>query len=99
MISLPEACFFDLDGTLLDTAPDLLSALNQLRKVNGLDNLLLNQIRHMVNSGSKALLKMSFNLDETSPRFNLLREELLVLYEKQIANQTSFFPDIQEILN
>jgi phosphoglycolate phosphatase-like HAD superfamily hydrolase len=50
-----RAVLFDLDGTLLDTAPDMASAINELRREKGLDPLPFNEVRPMVSHGARAL--------------------------------------------
>ena len=54
---------FDLDGTLLDTAPDLLYALNHLRAEQHLPPLPLSAIRPIANLGSKAMIKKALNIN------------------------------------
>jgi len=94
-----QAVLFDLDGTLLDTAPDLLYALNQIRQSYAMPELPLSSIRPIANLGSKAMLKLAFNVEETDPLFNTLRERFLSVYEKHIANATQLFPHIEKVLS
>ena len=53
---------FDLDGTLLDTAPDFFSAVNKLRKANGLESGDFLQVRSRVSQGAASLARYSLNL-------------------------------------
>ena len=55
---------FDLDGTLLDTAPDFFSAVNKLRKANGLESGDFLQVRSRVSQGAASLARYSLNLKE-----------------------------------
>ena len=93
-----NAVLFDLDGTLLDTAPDLVFALNQLRVKRNLSELPLSAIRSIANLGSKAMIKHAFDMDETHPQFLNLRQEFLDVYQLHVANFTRFFPDIDKVL-
>lgn len=93
-----QAILFDLDGTLLDTAPDLAFALNKIRQKRDLPNIPLQTLRPAANLGSKAMIKMAFDMDENHPEFNALREEFLVLYESHLADSTTFFPHIEKVL-
>lgn len=89
---------FDLDGTLLDTAPDLAGALNQLRINHHLTELPLPVIRPTVGYGSRAMLKLGFNVDENHPRYTSLLEEFLALYQVQLTKQTKLFPKMEQVL-
>lgn len=92
------AVLFDLDGTLLDTAPDLIYAVNQLRKEAQLPVLPTTALRPLVGIGSKAMIKMAFGIDEKDPEFLPLRERFLSLYQKHLADTTQFFPGIDTML-
>lgn len=71
---------FDLDGTLLDTAPDLAFALNTLLVEQKRAPLPFEQIRPFVSYGSTILVKMAFNLTEHDQTFTDLRQQFLNLY-------------------
>jgi phosphoglycolate phosphatase len=90
---------FDLDGTLLDTAPDLVYALNQLRQEFHLPELPLSSIRPIANLGSKAMIKLAFDIDEHHPDFQTRRQKFLDLYQIHLANSTRFFPNIEKVLS
>lgn len=94
----PRAILFDLDGTLLDTAPDLAGALNRLRLTRGLAPLPFSAIRPFVSHGSFALTRLGFDLVETDPQFEPLRLRLLDEYHAQIADHTLPFDGIPETL-
>ncbi|MER8465828.1 HAD-IA family hydrolase [Mesorhizobium sp. M1396] len=57
----PRAVLFDLDGTLIDTAPDLRASVNQLLSMHGLGPLSLDQVRRMIGNGVKALVENAFD--------------------------------------
>lgn len=94
-----RAVMFDLDGTLLDTAPDFVAVVNQLLLENKRAELSHDTIRACVSNGSKALVMMAFAIEEAHETFQPLRERLLELYTKHIAVFTKPFPGIQELLD
>lgn len=93
-----HAVLFDLDGTLLDTVPDLVYALNQVRIAESLPELHTSEIRPIANLGSKAMAKRAFGIEESHPKFPSLREQFLHSYEKHLADSTRFFPNIENVL-
>ncbi len=96
---LPPACvLFDLDGTLLDTAPDLAAALNRLRRERGAADLPLERIRPTVSHGSPGMLKLGFDLAPDDPGYAELNRRFLDLYREAIAVETVLFPGMAEVL-
>jgi 2-phosphoglycolate phosphatase len=93
-----RAVLFDLDGTLLDTAPDLVFALNLLRKEQQLPDLGLAEIRAIASLGAKAMLKHAFNLDENHQQFPIMRDKFMSLYQQHIVNSTRLFPGMEQVL-
>ena len=93
-----DAVLFDLDGTLLDTAPDLAYALNQLRQTYRLSELPLSSIRSTISFGAAAILKNGFDIEENHPDFIPLKEKYLALYEQHLTDSTRFFPNIEKVL-
>jgi N-acetyl-D-muramate 6-phosphate phosphatase len=94
-----QTVLFDLDGTLLDTAPDLANALNATLRLNGLPPLPYEQIRPVVSHGGQALIKLGFRLGPGHPDFKPLKKQLLDYYQSHIAEQTSLFPGMSDVLN
>ncbi len=94
-----QTVLFDLDGTLLDTAPDLANALNATLRLNGLPPLPYEQIRPMVSHGGQALIKLGFSLGPGHDDFEPLKKQLLDYYQAHIAEQTSLFPGMSDVLN
>lgn len=90
---------FDLDGTLLDTAPDLAAALNQVLVENQRDPLPFASIRPWVSHGGVALIGNGFKLKPEHPDFEPLRQRLLEIYRANIAKQTRLFPGMAEVLD
>ena len=89
---------FDLDGTLLDTAPDLANALNTLLIEQGLPALPYESIRPVVSHGGRALIETGFALQEGDPGFDDLRQRLLEIYRDTLSARTRLFPGMEEVL-
>lgn len=94
-----SAIFFDLDGTLADTAPDLAGALNKLRCEHGLPPLPLMELRPHVAAGARGLLLAGMNLHPENPAYPAAQERFLALYEKNVHNETCLFDGIAECLD
>ena len=90
---------FDLDGTLLDTAPDLADALNCLLQENRCEPLPYEHIRPVVSHGGMALIKLGFNIDSSDATFEPLRQRLLDIYRENISRHTQPFPGINALLD
>ena len=91
-----KTILFDLDGTLADTAPDLANALNYVLMQHQQNPLPFEKIRPVVSHGGAALIKLGFG--ENHPEFDLLYKELLEHYKNNIANETTLFPGMQDLL-
>ena len=92
------AVLFDLDGTLLDTAPDLAGALNRLRARHGHPPLPYASIRPFASHGSFALTRLGFDYAEDSPEFESTRLALLDVYHAHVADETTLFPGMDALL-
>ena len=90
---------FDLDGTLLDTAPDLAEALNTVLTENRHDPLPFESIRPVVSHGGMALIQLGFGLERSDPTFEPLRQRLLDVYRDNLSRHTTPFPGIGELLD
>jgi phosphoglycolate phosphatase len=93
-----QTILFDLDGTLLDTAPDLAQALNATLQANGRAALSFEQIRPAVSHGGSALIRLGFQLEPQHPQFEPLRTQLLDYYQAHIADETRLFPGMEDVL-
>jgi phosphoglycolate phosphatase len=94
----PEGVLFDLDGTLLDTAPDMVRALHRLCRERGLPEPALATIRPTVSHGSPGMLKAGLGLDIDDPRYTECNQRFLELYHDAIAVETILFPGMDEVL-
>jgi len=91
--------FFDLDGTLADTAPDLAAALNQLFEQHGHKALPYEVIRPTVSMGGNAMLKLGFTIDEATQQFEQLRDEFLAIYDRRLHRDSRLFAGMAEVLD
>ena len=94
-----SSVFFDLDGTLADTAPDLAAALNQVLHEQGKAALPLESIRPSVSLGGNAMVKLAFSIEEDDPEFEGLRIRFLEIYQQRLHQDTHVFPGIDEVLD
>jgi len=91
-----KTVLFDLDGTLADTAPDLANALNYVLEKHNYAPLPYEKIRPIVSHGGMALVTLGFGADH--PEFDTFYKELLDHYLNNIANETTLFPGMDELL-
>ena len=97
MPSAPAAVLFDLDGTLLDTAPDLIGALNRVLLEQNRDPVAVADFRRWVSQGGRRLLREGFpDLDQS--RIEDLLPCFLSYYEAHIAEHTLIYPGVDEVL-
>jgi phosphoglycolate phosphatase len=90
---------FDLDGTLIDSAPDLAGAANRLRADHGLEPLPLDQLRPMVGSGARGMVGVAFGVAPGEARFEALRDAFLAHYEAGLLERTQPFDGVPELLS
>lgn len=95
---VPEAVLFDLDGTLVDTAPDLAHATNALRQHHGLEPLPFEQIRGQVSNGGSALVTLAIGLEHGTQAHDTARQYLLDAYEQAVAVHSQVFPPLDHWL-
>lgn len=94
-----KAVFFDLDGTLLDTAADMSAALNSILKEDGRPERPYSDTRYIVSDGSAALIKKGYSINDGSPDFAPLRDRFLQAYSKALNVHTRPFDGILALLN
>jgi phosphoglycolate phosphatase len=92
-----QGALFDLDGTLLDTAPDIAAAMNQLLQEESRPALPLLQIRPQVSHGAAAVLRLGF-ADVNADHFVQLQARLLDYYRARIASATQLFSGFEATL-
>ncbi len=89
---------FDLDGTLLDTAPDFFYAVNKLREANGLESGNFSEVRSRVSQGAASLARYSLNWEiNQKEEIEKSRIELLEIYEKCCMG-AKLFDGMNEVL-
>ncbi len=90
---------FDLDGTLIDTAPDMANALNLLLEEEHTTKLPFDTIRPEVSNGSAALVKLGFPDENNSATLNRLKKRYLTIYENNLCVNSVLFPGILQLIN
>ena len=90
---------FDLDGTLVDTAPDLAAALEKTMHEEGLSPPPYERIRSEASYGGKALVALGFGTDETDARFEQRRQRFLRHYADNLCNDSRLFAGMEDVLN
>jgi N-acetyl-D-muramate 6-phosphate phosphatase len=98
MFSDISAVLFDLDGTLIDSAPDLGMAADKMRISRGLPSLPLERYRPMAGAGARGMLGVAFGITPEHPDYAALREEFFVNYESCMTERTYVFQGIAELI-
>ena len=96
---MAKGVLFDLDGTLLDSAPDFIVSLNNLLEKYNQPKLEPEIIRSHVSDGSWKLVSLGFGIEESHDDCAQLREELLIEYEKNSLVYGSAFAGISDVLD
>lgn len=94
-----HAVLFDLDGTLLDTAPDLVFALNKLLNNHNKPSVSIDDARNIVSQGSVALTRFGFPEVTDNEKFEVLRKEFLQHYLDNVCIDTKFFDGMHDLLS
>ncbi len=89
---------FDLDGTLIDSAPDLGAAADKMRTDRGLPAFPLDDYRAMAGAGARGMLRVAFGMSTDDPKFGEMREEFFKNYEARLTELTVVFPGVTEML-
>jgi len=103
-LTAPKTLLFDLDGTLMDTAPDFFPTVNTLRKEHGLPPLADDIIRQQVSNGGRALTRLALDMPQVvgntvgNEEFESKRQRLLDLYVEHIASKSNLFTGMIELL-
>lgn len=93
-----KALLFDLDGTLLDTAPDFILAINKQLHLHGRKPLVGDAVRTSVTHGSIGIIESVYQIKQEHPDFASLQQEFLELYLSNIAEKTDLFKGLEQVL-
>jgi 2-phosphoglycolate phosphatase len=93
-----KAVLFDLDGTLIDSAPDLGAAADRMRVDRGLPSLPLEKYRPMAGAGARGMLGVAFGITPDHPQFPELREEFFRNYESCMTQRTYVFDGVAPMI-
>ena len=94
-----KGVFFDLDGTLADTAPDLVAAANQLLIARNLAPKQYEVLRPCASAGARGLIGGAFGIDPDHPDFIPLRDEFFANYEKALLVNSVLFEGVDHLLD
>jgi 2-phosphoglycolate phosphatase len=94
-----KAVLFDLDGTLIDSAPDLGAAADKMRTDRGLPSLPDAAYRPMAGAGARGMLSVAFGITPDSPEFEAMREEFFMNYERCMTERTYVFEGVEDMLS
>ncbi len=94
----PAAVLFDLDGTLIDSAPDLAGACNDLRATRGLPPLPYAQLRPLVGMGARGMVGAGFGIAPGDAGYDDLRTAFLATYEGRMTRETRLFHGVAAML-
>jgi phosphoglycolate phosphatase len=93
-----DAILFDLDGTLVDTAPDMVAVLLGMQKDHGLTQLSYELARSHVSNGAIGLVRLAFPEADEAQKEEL-RQEYLDRYENAVCVDSMLFPGLGELLD
>jgi phosphoglycolate phosphatase len=99
MFSDVRAVLFDLDGTLIDSAPDLGAAADLMRTTRGLPSLPLERYRPMAGAGARGMLGIAFGMEPDHPEYGAMREEFFCTYEACMTQRTRAFEGVEELID
>ena len=93
-----DAVLFDLDGTLIDSAPDLAAAADKMRIDRGLPSLPTAVYRPMAGAGARGMIGIAFGITPDHPQFSAMKEEFFCNYEACMTERTYAFEGVAELL-
>lgn len=93
-----KAVLFDLDGTLIDSAPDLGAAADKMRTDRGLPSLPYEKYRPMAGAGARGMLGIAFSMTPDHPDFPAMREEFFRNYESCMTQRTYVFDGVSQLI-
>lgn len=93
-----QAVLFDLDGTLIDSAPDLGAAVDKMRVARGMSSLPLSHYRPMAGAGARGMIALAFGWTPDHPDYEQLKEEFFVNYESCMTERTFAFEGVAQLI-
>jgi N-acetyl-D-muramate 6-phosphate phosphatase len=97
-VRIIRAVLFDLDGTLIDSAPDLAAAADKMRLDRGLPSIPYDKYRPMAGAGARGMLGIAFNMAPEHHNYVAWREEFFYNYEMCLTQRTKAFLGVEELL-
>ena len=94
-----SAVLFDLDGTLIDSAPDLGAAVDKMRTDRGLVSMSLDSYRFMAGAGARGMLGVAFDITPDHPDFEAMKEEFFKNYEAGLTRRTFAFNGVADMID
>ena len=94
-----QAVLFDLDGTLIDSAPDLGAAVDQMRVDRGMTSLPLVHYRPMAGAGARGMIKLAFGFTPEHPEYDAMKEEFFRNYEACMTQRTFAFEGVEQMID
>lgn len=98
LLTLPKAILFDFDGTLADTAPDLVEATQRLLDAQQMPRLPYAALRQVCSSGARGLLGVAFGLSKDDAGYEPMRQAFLNQYRTCLTQHTRLFDGVPELL-
>lgn len=93
-----KAVLFDLDGTLVDSAPDLAAAADSMRVARGMASFPLANYRHMAGAGARGMLGIAFGMTPEHDEYESYRDEFFSNYERGLTERTTYFDGIEALI-
>lgn len=98
MLQHIRAVLFDLDGTLIDSAPDLGAAADKMRTDRGMSSLPYELYRPHAGAGARGMLKVAFDITPEHSNFMAMREEFFANYEVAMTDRTYVFDGVDDLI-
>lgn len=95
---MTKLVLFDFDGTLADSAPDLVATANRMRAQLGLEPLPYERLRRYASQGARGLLREGLDIHTDHPEYDSYRERFLAEYEQDMTTHTRLFPGVKDML-